>query len=83
MSTKKAQVKNADKPAAKVEKDFVFGRQNYMLMIIGVVVIITGFILMTGTTDIFDFRKLTLAPIVVLIGFVIEFFAIMKKNKEA
>ena len=60
---------------------FVFARENYMLMIIGVVVIILGFILMYGKEDIYDFRKITLAPIVVITGFIIEIFAIMKKPK--
>jgi undecaprenyl pyrophosphate phosphatase UppP len=49
-------------------------------MIIGLVVIILGFTLMAGKEDIFDFRKLTLAPILVLTGFVIEIYAIMKKQ---
>jgi hypothetical protein len=63
------------------QHNFVFGKQNYMLMIIGIVVIILGFILMYGKEDIYDFRKITLAPVVVLAGFVIEIFAIMKKPK--
>jgi hypothetical protein len=64
------------------EKDFVFGKENYTLMIIGIAVIFTGFALMVGKEDIFDFRKLTLAPIVVLVGFVIEIIAIMRKPKD-
>jgi len=67
---------------SKQDGSFVFGKENYQLMILGFVVIIVGFILMYGTTDIFDFRKLTLAPIVVLTGFVIEIFAIMRKPKD-
>jgi hypothetical protein len=67
---------------SKQDGSFVFGKENYQLMILGFVVIMTGFILMYGTTDIFDFRKLTLAPIVVLTGFVIEVFAIMRKPKN-
>ena len=70
--------------------DFVFEKQNYIIMIVGVLVIILGYILMVGggsedpkvfNTDIFDFRRLTLAPIVIILGFVIEIFAIMKKPK--
>ncbi len=68
--------------ATKTEGAFVFGKENYQLMILGFVVIIIGFMLMYGTTEIFDFRKLTLAPIVVLVGFVIEIFAIMRKAKD-
>jgi hypothetical protein len=48
-------------------------------MIIGVLVIALGFALMYGKTDIYDFRKITLAPIVVLVGFGIQFYAIFKK----
>ncbi len=74
--------KIVSKKAEPAEKDYVFGKENYTLMILGVVVIFIGFALMTGSEDIFDFRKLTLAPIVVLTGFVIEVFAIMKKTKS-
>ncbi|MFT7100577.1 MAG: hypothetical protein ACJA19_001079 [Bacteroidia bacterium] len=62
---------------------FMFGKQNYMLMIVGLVVIILGFILMYGKEDIYDFRKTTLAPIVVIAGFLIQIVAIMKKSKSA
>jgi hypothetical protein len=71
--------------------DFAFGRENYMWMLIGIACIFVGFILMSGggskdpnvfNPDIFSFRRITLAPIVVLIGFVIEIYAILKKTKE-
>ncbi len=64
------------------EKDYVFGKENYMLMVAGIVIIFIGFVLMSGSEDIFDFRKLTLAPIVVLVGFVVEIIAIMRKSKD-
>jgi hypothetical protein len=73
-----------DKMSKKIdadEKDYVFGKENYLLMIAGIVIIFVGFVLMSGSEDIFDFRKLTLAPIVVLIGFVVEVVAIMRKTK--
>ncbi len=75
---KSAETKSAPAP---VQGNFVFGPQNYRLMLIGLAVIILGFILMYGKEDIYDFRKITLAPIVVLTGFVIEIFAIMRKPK--
>lgn len=62
-------------------QSFIFGKENYMLMIASVIIIFVGFALMTGSEDIFDFRKLTLAPIVVLSGFVVGIFAIMRKSK--
>lgn len=58
---------------------FVFGKNNYRLMLLGIAVVILGFILMIGDTDIYSFRKIVLAPIVVLAGFAIGFFAILKK----
>ncbi len=81
----------------KVEKDtkeqmgFVFGPMNYRLLIIGLVVIILGFILMAGgksddpnvfNPEVFSIRRITIAPIVVLAGFIIEGFAIMWKPKK-
>ena len=71
--------------------DFPFGRENYVLMIAGLAIIFLGFILMSGggsedpavwDPSIFSFRRITLAPILVISGFVIEIFAIMKKSKE-
>lgn len=68
-----------------------FTTKNYIMMLAGVVVIILGFVLMSGggehtaTTfdeSIFSFRRITLAPIVVIAGFVFEIFAIMKRFPE-
>ncbi len=70
---------------------FALGKENYRLLIIGFVIIIIGFLLMIGgkaenpnefNPEIFSFRRITLAPIVVLIGFVFEIWAIMKKPRE-
>jgi hypothetical protein len=71
---------------------FALGKENYRLLIIGMGIIILGFVLMIGgATDdpavfngdeIFSFRRITLAPIVVLAGFIFEIWAIMKKPKE-
>lgn len=58
----------------------VFEKQNYMLMIIGMVLIVLGFVLMYGgTEDIYSFRRITLAPILVVAGFAVEVLAILKK----
>lgn len=68
-----------------------FTRKNYIVMLIGVCVIILGFILMSGGGEhtatyfdesIFSFRRITLAPIVVIAGFVVEIYAIMKRFDE-
>lgn len=61
---------------------FVFGKENYRLMLIGLAVIFIGFVLMYGSDDIMSSTKITVAPIVVMIGFTIEFFAILRKQKD-
>jgi membrane-bound ClpP family serine protease len=70
---------------------FAFSRQNYILMLAGIALILTGFILMAGggtkdpavfSEEIFDFRRVTLAPILVLSGFILEIVAILKKSKD-
>jgi hypothetical protein len=68
---------------------FIFDKTNYLIMVIGIVAIIAGFALMSGggTADpnvfpqeeLYSFRRITLAPIVVIIGFAIEIFAILKR----
>ena len=66
----------------KTEHHFVFTKKNYQIMLLGLLVIVIGFVLMYGTENIYDFRKTTLAPIVVILGFAIEVFAILKKPSE-
>jgi hypothetical protein len=72
--------------------NFALGHENYKLLAIGFVIIVIGFLLMIGgksespekfSEDIFSFRRVTLAPIVVLAGFIFEIWAIMKKPKES
>jgi hypothetical protein len=58
---------------------FIFDKSNYRWLIIAIAVVILGFILMSGTTDIYSNTKIVLAPIVVLAGFALGFFAILKK----
>lgn len=70
---------------------FAFGRENYKLLFIGLALILLGFLLMIGggskdpaefSDAIFNFRRLTLAPILILAGYAVEIFAIMKKPKD-
>lgn len=74
----------AQKNTENTEKDiqFVFGKNNYRLLLISIAVVVAGFILMTGETDIYNFRKTVLAPVVVLSGFAIGFFAILQTPKR-
>ena len=70
----------------------LFGKENYMWMLTGLVVLALGFFLMAGgkspdptkfnDNEIYSFTRITLAPFLIIIGFVIEIFAIMKKPKE-
>ena len=83
-----SKVKNVDSKFT-----FLFGKKNYMFMAIGVVVILIGFLLMMGhdantrpdgtfdptywNEDIFSWKRIRLAPFVVLVGFAIEIYAIL------
>lgn len=69
-------------PAQSTPAQFVFGKNNYRVFLLAIAVVILGFALMTGTTDIYDFRKIVLAPLTVLAGFAIGFFAIFQKPEN-
>ena len=58
-----------------------FGKQNYMLMLAGIVLLIIGFIVMSADNEPFGFGALglTAGPLIVLAGFVVQFFAILRK----
>jgi len=69
--------------------DFVFKKKNYILLISGLVLILLGIFLMIGgesedptkfSEKIFDFQRLTLSPILIVSGFVLEIFAVMLKS---
>jgi hypothetical protein len=79
------------KKETKETVGFALGKENYKLMAIGFAIIVVGFILMTGgksddpnvfNPEIFSFRRITLAPIILLFGFAFEIYAIMKKPKS-
>jgi fumarate reductase subunit D len=80
----------AKKNENREKLNFALGRENYKLLAIGFAIIVFGFLLMLGgksdspdvfSEEIFSFRRITLAPIVVLAGFIFEIWAIMKKPK--
>jgi hypothetical protein len=72
--------------------DFIFKKKNYQVMLIGILFITTGFILMSGggsedpnvfNPEIYNFRRIRLAPTLVLIGFGIQVYAILlNPNKK-
>jgi hypothetical protein len=74
----------AEKQTAPVKQDnkeeMVFTKKNYQLLLISIGIVVFGFILMMGTTgDIYDTRRTLIAPMVVLSGFGLCFYAILKK----
>lgn len=74
------------------KESFALAKENYILLGIGFAIIVLGFILMIGgksedptifnEEEIFSFRRITLAPMVVLAGFIFEIWAIMKKPRS-
>ncbi len=72
-------------------KDFAFGKENFVLIAIAVLLIIIGFVLMSGggsqdgvsfNPEIFSVRRIVVAPIVTVFGFALVVVSIVKKPKE-
>jgi hypothetical protein len=61
------------------KNELVFTKKNYQLLLISMAIVAFGFILMMGTTDIYDVRKTLIAPMVVLFGFGFGIYAVLKK----
>ena len=79
------------KNSKKNNKEFIFKKSNYLIMIVGIIFIGLGFLLMSGggsddpnifSTEIYNFRRIRLAPSLVLIGFGIQVYAILYKVKK-
>tara|TARA_B100001063_G_scaffold60716_1_gene54828 strand:+ start:5833 stop:6057 length:225 start_codon:yes stop_codon:yes gene_type:complete len=69
-------------------KNFAFGKKNYKYMFIGILFIALGFLLMSGggsddpaifNEEIYSFRRIRIAPLIIIIGFIIEIYAILTK----
>jgi hypothetical protein len=70
----------------------LFSKDNYVWMLIGIVVMLIGFLLMAGgksqdptvfdNNQVYSFQRITLAPILIMAGLMIEIYAIMKKSKS-
>lgn len=74
------------------KQEFLFEKVNYKILLIGIAVIALGFILMSGggsddpkvfNEEIFNFRRIRLAPTMVLIGFGITIYSILKNPKKS
>ena len=75
----------------KNSQDFIFEKKNYQVMLIGIIFIIVGFTLMSGggsddpnvfNPEIYNFRRIRLAPTLVLIGFGIQVYAILLNPRK-
>ena len=73
------------------KRDFAFDKVNFILLAVGMAIVVVGFLLMTGPgsndavyePDIFSVRRIKVAPIVCLFGFVSMIYAVMRKPKTA
>lgn len=79
---KKESTPKANTNAPIEPKTMLFAKENYLLTGISLLVVVVGFVLMSGKTgDIYDFRRTTLAPIVVVSGFILGIYAIFYRKK--
>ena len=80
-----------DKNVKTIVVNNLFGKENYIWMLAGIVVIILGFILMAGgksadpkifdPKEVYSTTRITVAPLLIIIGFILEILGIMKKPK--
>ena len=75
----------------KQEQEFLFGKKNYILMLIGIIFITVGFVFMSGggsdnpevfNQEIYNWQRIRLAPTLVIIGLAIEIYAILADPKK-
>ena len=72
------------------KRDFAFDKVNYLLLVVGMIIVVIGFLLMTGPAstetafepDIFSARRIKVAPVVCLFGFVSMIYAVVRKPKN-
>ncbi len=71
------------------KKNFAFDKVNYLLLVVGMIIVVIGFLLMTGPAstdtafepDIFSVRRTKVAPVICLFGFVSMIYAVVRKPK--
>ena len=82
---------STNKTEPTVTTNFVFSKDNYKWMFIGIAFLVAGYLLMIGggsenpnvfNEEMFNFQRLTLSPLLLIAGFIIEIYAIMKKPSE-
>lgn len=72
------------------KKNFAFDKVNFILLAVGMAIVVLGFILMSGGSsdetaynpDIFSVRRIKVAPVVCLVGFVSMIYAVIRKPKD-
>ena len=72
------------------KRDFAFDKVNYLLLVVGMIIVVIGFLLMTGPAstetafepDIFSARRIKVAPVVCLFGFVSMIYPVVRKPKN-
>ena len=72
------------------KRDFAFDKVNYLLLVVGMIIVVIGFLLMTGPAstetafepDIFSARRIKVAPVACLFGFVSMIYAVVRKPKN-
>lgn len=89
LAAKRTNMSYGDGGAPRGNQVFLFDKSNYMWMFIGLACVLLGFVLMSGgkspdphvfnAKEVFSPMRITVAPILILIGFAIEAYAIMKK----
>lgn len=73
------------------KRNFAFDKVNYILLAVGMAIVVLGFILMSGGSstetaynpDIFSVRRIKVAPVVCLFGFLSMIYAVMRKPKDS
>ncbi len=82
----------SDKNYSQDKNSFAFGKVNFKILFVGLAILVVGYILMVGggsddpnifNEEIFSFRRITLAPLVLLLGYGVVFYAILKKHEDA
>ena len=74
-----------------MDRDFAFGKENFIWLGISIVFVIVGFVLMSGGSspdgisfnpEIFNKQRIVIAPIIIMVGYILMIYAILKKNNK-
>jgi Protein of unknown function (DUF3098) len=88
MAYKTTSTKSSNAPSTSLMDAFrrkgapLFGPMNYRLMLLGLILLVVGNLLMIGKEDIYSFTKITLAPLVITSGYLVELAAILYRPRS-